>query len=115
MAPATRSASAAHSSGNETNGTQSRGVSATAKKGSTAPTRPSFRLGQEGADLRLHEIDRHQVVAPFGDDEVGVALRGLDELQMHRAHARFVLSDYLVQRAAALGEIALQPPDEANV
>ena len=52
---------------------------------------------------------------PLRDDDVGVALARLDELQVHRLHRVQVLVDHRVHRPAALGDVALQPPDEPRV
>src|SRR5207244_6987104 len=110
IAPAVRSAIAAHSRGNPRSGAH------TGPAGVIFAARPgSFRLGEERADLRLHEVDRDEVVSAFGDDEIRVALRRLDELEVHRANARLVLTNDLIQGAASLGDVALESPDETDV
>ena len=55
------------------------------------------------------------VVAALRDDDVGVALARLDELEVHRLDGAEVLVDHRLHRAAALGDVALQPADEARV
>src|SRR5262249_28022198 len=72
-------------------------------------------LAQEVLDLHLEQVDGDAVVPAFGKDDVGVALGGLDELQVHGAHALLILADHRVGRAAALVDVALQTADEAHV
>src|SRR5207244_6673005 len=103
IAPAVRSAIAAHSRGNPRSGAH------TGPAGVIFAARPgSFRLGEEGADLRLHEVDRDEVVSAFGDDEIRVALRRVDELEVRRANARLVLTNDLFEGAASIGVVALE-------
>ena len=68
---------------------------------------------------RAHPGDEHveggRVHAAVGDDDVGVALRRLDELQVHGPDGRQVLVDDAGRRAAAIGDVALEAPDEADV
>src|SRR5262245_11721419 len=49
-------------------------------------------LAEQLADLRLHEVDRDLVVAAARDDDVGEALAGLHELQVHGPDAVLVLA-----------------------
>src|SRR5437870_6542457 len=51
----------------------------------------------------------------LGDDDVGKALRWLDELHVHRPHRRYVLLDHRVERAATLGYVAAESTNKANV
>ena len=70
---------------------------------------------QQPGDPRDDHIDRHRVEPAAGDDNVGVALGRLDELQVHGAHRPQILLDHRLDRPPALGDIALQPADEAQV
>ena len=72
--------------------------------------RPQQHL--QPADDHLH---RHAVVAAAGDDDVGVALAGFDELQVHGPHGIEVLLDDGVEGTAAVVHVALQSADEAVV
>ena len=55
------------------------------------------------------------VVPAAGEDDVGVALGGLHELVVHRAHRGEVLLDHRVDGAAAQLQVALEAADEAHV
>ena len=52
------------------------------------------------ADAGDHRLERHLVLGALGDDEVGVALRGLHELEVHRAHRVEVLPLHRLEAAA---------------
>ena len=54
-------------------------------------------------------------VEPGGDDDVGVALGGLDKLVVHWTHRLEVLRDHRAHLATALRDVALEPADEAHV
>ena len=60
-------------------------------------------------------IESHLILAPFGDDQIGVALGGLDELLVHRADGGQILIDYRLQRAAACLDVTHQPADESDI
>src|SRR5207253_10755892 len=49
------------------------------------------------------------------DDDVGKALRWLDELHVHRPHRGHVLLDHRVECAATLGYVATESTNKANV
>jgi len=62
-----------------------------------------------------YHLERHPVLAPLGNDDVGPALRRLDELEMHRAHRLEILAQHVLDGAAALGHVAAEPPDQPDV
>ena len=66
-------------------------------------------------DLGLDQVDGDLVVATLGEDDVGVALGGIDEFQVHRPHALEVLVHHAVHRSAALDDVATRAADEAHL
>src|SRR5207244_7357510 len=66
-------------------------------------------------DARDDRVERHLILAPLGDDEVGVALRRLDELLVHRPNRVQVLMDDRVERPAARLDVARQTAGDADV
>src|SRR6202000_3140931 len=75
----------------------------------------SAHLAEHVAQLAENEVDGDMVVAAFGHDQVGPALRRLAELQMHRPHGRVILLAHLLKRAPALLEIAANAAKDAQV
>ena len=60
-------------------------------------------------------IERDLILATLGDDEIGVSLRRLDELLVHRTHRRHVLIDDRIERATARLNVANETAHETNV
>jgi hypothetical protein len=54
-------------------------------------------------------------VSALRDDDVGVALARFDEFEVHRFDRAEILFDDRLNGPAALGDVALQTPDEARV
>ena len=52
------------------------------------------------------DVNGHLVMAALGDDDIGVSLGGLDELQVHRLHGFAVVLDGGFDGTAALGDVA---------
>ena len=71
----------------------------------------SKALGDVGSD----HFDGDAVVASLGDNDVGVALGGLNELEVHGADSVIVLFDDGLDGAAAVSNVAFHASDEANV
>jgi hypothetical protein len=93
-----------------------------------AGDRPGARPGDVGRPLgllargqhRLHPRDdqpraRPRCARASGHDEVRVALRRLDELEVHGPHRSEVLLLHRLERAPAIGEVAPQAPEDAHV
>src|SRR5271156_5788599 len=83
-------------------------------------SKPEFRslrawAWHERADLLNYQVDSDVVVPAFRNDHIGVALRRLDKLQMHRPHGLHVLVHDHLRGAPAIAYIAHQAPDEAQV
>ena len=72
-------------------------------------------LLEQGFEAGCDHFHRNRVQAPFGDDDIGVALGGFDELQVHGADGGEVLVDDHFGGAAALFDVALEAADEADV
>ena len=70
---------------------------------------------QHRAHARDHRLERHLVLGALGHDQVGVALRRLDELEVHRAHRVEVLALHGLEAAPALVDVPLQAPQDAHV
>ena len=66
---------------------------------------PSFSSGSLG----------HLVLAAFRHDQVGVALRGLHELEVHGPHRVEVLAAHRLEGAPAVADVALQAAEDAHV
>ena len=75
----------------------------------------SIPFGEDAADALGDHFDGHGVIAAFRDDDIRVALAGLDEAQVHRADGAHVLLDDGSDAAAALLRIAFQAADKAHV
>src|ERR1035437_1698749 len=61
------------------------------------------------------ELDTDPHLRAFGNDDVRVAFRRLDKLEVHRADRAFVLFERALERPAAVRMIASQPPHQADV
>jgi hypothetical protein len=75
-------------------------------------------LGQVADKLlqvREDHLPRHAIVPALGDDEVGGALRGLDELQVHGADGLVVLLADRLEGAAAVLDVPADPAQDADV
>ena len=70
---------------------------------------------QQSFDPRHDDIHRHGIQAAFGDDDIGIALGRLDKFQVHGADGGQVLVDDRLGGATALGDVALQAADEADI
>src|SRR6266545_1804184 len=70
-------------------------------------------LGQQPVDPRDDHVDRDGVQSAARDDDIGVALGRLDELQVHGPHRPQILIDHRFDGSTALADIALEPADEA--
>ncbi len=66
-------------------------------------------------DTGKDHLDPDPVVASLGEDDVGVALRRFDELEVHRSHRRKVLPDHVVHGPAPVSDVSLQSPNETDV
>src|SRR5690554_2907991 len=79
--------------------------------------RASYRLpvAQEGVHVAGEHLERHAVAAALRQDQVGVLLGGLHVEVVHGLDRAAVLRDHALGRAAALVDVALEPPDEALV
>lgn len=66
-------------------------------------------------DFGRDHLDSDGVVAAARHNDVGVALAGLDEFQVHRLHGRQVLLDDLRERPLPLHQVALKAANQANV
>jgi hypothetical protein len=75
-------------------------------------TRPSL---QPPLNLSDDHLDRDCVVPSARDDHVGVPLARLDELKVHRLHARQVLLDDLVEGSPAHVGVALDTANQPYV
>ncbi len=73
------------------------------------------RAGHDLFDSADDEIESDGVEAALRDDEIGVSLGRLDELEMHGTDGLEPLIDDRLDGSAAFGEIAIQPADEADV
>ncbi len=62
-----------------------------------------------------YHLHRDGVQPAFGDDHIGIAFGRLDKLHVHGADGGEVLVDDHLGRPAALGDVALQAADEADV
>ena len=69
----------------------------------------------DAVDLGDQQVDGNQVVAAFGNDDVGIALAGFDELFMHRPYRIKILADDIVDFAASFLDIADQTADKAHI
>ena len=54
------------------------------------------------ADFTTNKFDADVVVCAFGNDDVGVAFRRFDKLEVHRANGCKILRDDRFDRSAAL-------------
>src|ERR1017187_2267245 len=77
--------------------------------------RPARSVVEQLAEACEKEVEGDGVFAALGHDEVGVALGRLDELHVHGAHGGFVLCHDAFHGPAALGQVALQTPDEPDI
>ena len=75
----------------------------------------SWVESQALADEAGQQSDGHLVVAPLRDDDVGVALGGFDELQVHGLQHPRVAFHHVLRGAAAFHDVALDDPYEAFV
>ena len=73
------------------------------------------RRVEPAPDVGDDHVDGDRVVAAARHDHVGIALARLDELQVHRLDGSEVLVEDFVERAAALGHVAANAADEADV
>ena len=73
------------------------------------------RAFEPALDLGDDHLDGDGVLSAARHDDVGVALAGLHELQVHRLHRRQVLVEDLLQRPAAFGHVAPDPPHQPDV
>src|ERR1700755_1527864 len=73
------------------------------------------RVGEPLAYAARNQADADEVVSAFGNYHVGVALRRLYELHVHRPHGREILLDDRLGGAPALGHVAAQASYEAYV
>jgi len=62
-----------------------------------------------------HHVDGDVVLAALRDDQVGPALRRLDELQVHRPHALVVLLAHRLKAAPAVLDVATHPPQHPDI
>ena len=67
------------------------------------------------ADFAANKFDADVVVCAFGNNQIGVAFRRLDKLEVHRAHGGVILRDDGFDRATAFDNIALKPSNKSNI
>ena len=66
-------------------------------------------------DILHEQRECDGVHPPFGNDDISVALGGLDEVTMHRLHRREVLLEYRVHITSALLDITHEAASQAYV
>src|ERR1044072_9487640 len=76
---------------------------------------PNASTRQQLLDARLHHLERHPVLAPLGHDDVGPALRRLDELEVHRPHRVEGLAQHVLPPGPALRDMAAEAAHEPHV
>src|SRR5215510_4106668 len=67
------------------------------------------------ADPVGEHVHSDEIMAAFGDDNVGVTAARLDKFEVHRADGRQVLVNHGLDGAATLGNVALQTPDKTDI
>ena len=54
-------------------------------------------------------------MAALGQDDIGIAFRGFDELEVHGTHGGKVLSNHVVHGPPSVSDVTLQPPNEPDI
>src|SRR6185436_16028275 len=67
------------------------------------------------ANFSTYQINAHQIMSTFRNDDVSVAFRRFDKLHMHWSNRSNILLNNGFHRATALGNVAAQATDEPNV
>ena len=70
---------------------------------------------QDRMDILNEQRESDGVHPPFGNDDIGVALGGLDEVTMHGFHRREVLLEHRVHITSALLDITHEATSQAHV
>ena len=74
-----------------------------------------WRKGWNDALRRVMDYVRGGVLATLRHDNIGEAFFRLDKGQVHRADGGQILADDALGRTPALGHVALEPADEAQI
>lgn len=76
---------------------------------------PKLTTLQDRMDILNEQRECDGVHPPFGNDDISVALGGLDEVTMHGLHRREVLLEHRVHITSALLDITYKAASQAHV